>query len=350
MRRRPVFIVALLLCAGCTTAARPPAPTCPVVPQLSLPAVQTQIATTLIRAVMMPTLPVVVTALGPGSRPGAEATQPAIVLDIDETSLSNWSAYRVNGWSRILGRPCDLERGPCGIRSWQATGRSAGARADACDGAPGAPARCGGVLHHRPAARSCARRPSAIYASRVTPGTAWSSAGGPANSTAPRLQGTGAASNRRAWLYDLLSMGDQQSDLDGGYADDVQAAESRLHAPLRGRTQRTPMTTKHTKGCSRFPTLRVLCGHRCSSCPLLIPCTPEAWGRSPPPGSLRRPQVRRVREVEEVEHRVGVGVARVRAGRSKRVSMKRRIEVWSSAGETKRSGEGETTTTGTRKP
>ena len=27
--------------------------------------------------------------------------RPAIVLDIDETSLSNWPAYRVNGWARI---------------------------------------------------------------------------------------------------------------------------------------------------------------------------------------------------------------------------------------------------------
>jgi hypothetical protein len=45
MRRRPAFIVALLLCAGCTAAARPPAPTCPVVPQLTLPDVQSQIDT-----------------------------------------------------------------------------------------------------------------------------------------------------------------------------------------------------------------------------------------------------------------------------------------------------------------
>src|SRR4051812_28718778 len=41
--------------------------------------------------------------------------KPAIVLDIDETSLSNWPAYRVNGWARIAAGPCDLERGPCGL-------------------------------------------------------------------------------------------------------------------------------------------------------------------------------------------------------------------------------------------
>lgn len=48
-----------------------------------------------------------------------EVRKPAIVLDIDETALSNWRAYRVNGWARILAGPCDLEHGPCGIRTWQ---------------------------------------------------------------------------------------------------------------------------------------------------------------------------------------------------------------------------------------
>ena len=55
---------------------------------------------------------------------GPEATRPAIVLDIDETSLSNWPAYRVNGWGRIVNGDCNLESGPCGLRAWQALGRS----------------------------------------------------------------------------------------------------------------------------------------------------------------------------------------------------------------------------------
>jgi acid phosphatase len=53
-----------------------------------------------------------------------QVSRPAIVLDIDETSLSNWPAYRANGWARITGGPCDLEHGPCGLRAWQASGRS----------------------------------------------------------------------------------------------------------------------------------------------------------------------------------------------------------------------------------
>src|SRR5262245_15897985 len=52
------------------------------------------------------------------------ATKPAIVLDIDETSLSNWPAYRINGWGRVVNGECDLQQGPCGLRAWQALGRS----------------------------------------------------------------------------------------------------------------------------------------------------------------------------------------------------------------------------------
>jgi acid phosphatase len=52
------------------------------------------------------------------------AAKPAIVLDIDETSLSNWPAYRVNGWARITNGGCDLQQGPCGLRAWQAIGQS----------------------------------------------------------------------------------------------------------------------------------------------------------------------------------------------------------------------------------
>jgi hypothetical protein len=52
------------------------------------------------------------------------APKPAIVLDIDETSLSNWPAYRVNGWVRIVNGGCDLQQGPCGLRAWQALGQS----------------------------------------------------------------------------------------------------------------------------------------------------------------------------------------------------------------------------------
>src|SRR5262249_26983182 len=54
----------------------------------------------------------------------AQAVRPAIVLDIDETSLSNWPAYKANGWGRIVAGECSLETGPCGLRAWQASGQA----------------------------------------------------------------------------------------------------------------------------------------------------------------------------------------------------------------------------------
>ena len=48
----------------------------------------------------------------------------AVILDIDETALSNWPAYKLNNYSRILHGPCDLHDGPCGIFAYQAMGIS----------------------------------------------------------------------------------------------------------------------------------------------------------------------------------------------------------------------------------
>ena len=51
-------------------------------------------------------------------------SKPAAVFDIDETSLSNWPAYRANGWGRVTAGECDVDNGPCGLRAWQAMGKS----------------------------------------------------------------------------------------------------------------------------------------------------------------------------------------------------------------------------------
>ena len=60
---------------------------------------------------------------------GAEARQylqerasgidkPAIVLDIDETSLSNWQFLKLNDFGFIIQGVCELLRGPCGFLAW----------------------------------------------------------------------------------------------------------------------------------------------------------------------------------------------------------------------------------------
>jgi len=42
----------------------------------------------------------------------------AIVLDIDETALSNLPHLRANDFGFIVAGPCELERGPCGFLAW----------------------------------------------------------------------------------------------------------------------------------------------------------------------------------------------------------------------------------------
>src|SRR5262245_61572310 len=51
-------------------------------------------------------------------RAGA-VSRPALVLDIDETSLSNWANIKANNFGFIRDGACDrLPSGPCGLRAW----------------------------------------------------------------------------------------------------------------------------------------------------------------------------------------------------------------------------------------
>jgi predicted secreted acid phosphatase len=152
-------------------------------------------------------------------RRAPQVPKPAAVFDIDETSLSNWPAYRVNGWVRILTGSCDLEHGPCSIRAWQATGRS---KALAPTLALVKRARELGVSVFfitgrppdlRPATERNLRTQGYVW-NRVVllpPGAHFTSA---ADFKAPERRKIAELG-----YTILLSMGDQQSDLDGGYAE-----------------------------------------------------------------------------------------------------------------------------------
>ena len=45
--------------------------------------------------------------------------KPALILDIDETALSNWPQIQANDYGRITNGPCELPAGPCGQIAWQ---------------------------------------------------------------------------------------------------------------------------------------------------------------------------------------------------------------------------------------
>jgi len=147
------------------------------------------------------------------------AVKPAIVLDIDETSLSNWPAYRINGWARIVNGPCDLQQGPCGLRAWQALAES---KAIAPTLALARRARELGVAVFFVTGRPADLR-EATERNLKAQGYEW---------TGVILQPEGArfasavdfkAPERRKLTEQgytiVLSLGDQQSDLLGGYAE-----------------------------------------------------------------------------------------------------------------------------------
>ena len=52
------------------------------------------------------------------------AKQPALVLDIDETALSNWEIIKLDDFGRPIAGPCDLTLdAPCGWAAWDQLGR-----------------------------------------------------------------------------------------------------------------------------------------------------------------------------------------------------------------------------------
>lgn len=52
------------------------------------------------------------------------ATRPAMVLDIDETALSNWEVIKLDDLGRPIHGPCIPESGaPCGWAAWDQLGR-----------------------------------------------------------------------------------------------------------------------------------------------------------------------------------------------------------------------------------
>jgi predicted secreted acid phosphatase len=52
------------------------------------------------------------------------ARQPALVLDIDETALSNWEIIKLDDFGRPIAGPCNPGSGaPCGWAAWDQLGR-----------------------------------------------------------------------------------------------------------------------------------------------------------------------------------------------------------------------------------
>ena len=58
------------------------------------------------------------------ARRAPTAKRPALVLDIDETALSNWEVIKLDDFGRPIEGPCAPESGaPCGWAAWDQLGR-----------------------------------------------------------------------------------------------------------------------------------------------------------------------------------------------------------------------------------
>ena len=143
--------------------------------------------------------------------------QPAIVVDVDETALSNWPAYRVNGWARIVNGDCDLEAGPCNVRKWQQMGRLPALPATQSLVSRAAELGVAVIfITGRPETlreateRNLREQGYTFDAVIMRPGGTYASA---ADFKAPARCGL-----EREGYTVLLTLGDQQSDLDGGCA------------------------------------------------------------------------------------------------------------------------------------
>jgi acid phosphatase len=59
------------------------------------------------------------------ARRAPQLSRPALVLDIDDTALTNWGVIRADDFGRIIGGPCvALPEGPCGWAAWDLLGRA----------------------------------------------------------------------------------------------------------------------------------------------------------------------------------------------------------------------------------
>ncbi|WP_123023145.1 HAD family acid phosphatase [Mycolicibacterium stellerae] len=125
-----VVVAALLVCAP-TAVAEPPAPPSPIVPAPVQPANIGDLKTeatryydngaylTDLQLAAWPAIPWI-------DERAAAVNRPAVVFDIDETVLSNWEAIKANDFGRVYGGPCNaLPHGPCGLQAWDLSARSA---------------------------------------------------------------------------------------------------------------------------------------------------------------------------------------------------------------------------------
>jgi predicted secreted acid phosphatase len=153
-------------------------------------------------------------------RRAGEVVRPALVLDIDETSLTNWPEIEANDFGYIANGPCRLPKGPCGARAWERMGR---AKAIAPTLALFNAAKARGVSVFFLTSRNETQRAATAANLRAVGYRGWSAlimrSAGLRPSSAADYKAAERAKIAAKGFTIIANVGDQPSDLAGGYAE-----------------------------------------------------------------------------------------------------------------------------------
>ena len=151
----------------------------------------------------------------------SQVSRPAVVLDIDETALSNWPSIAANDFGYIPEGPCDqLPKGPCGAHAWENASR---AEVLAPTLALYQSARQRGVAVFFISGRDEAQRAATELNLRRAGYADWAGVvlrpPGPREPLAANYKAPRRARIAAQGYTIIANVGDQESDLAGGYAE-----------------------------------------------------------------------------------------------------------------------------------
>ncbi|GAM96499.1 acid phosphatase, class B [alpha proteobacterium U9-1i] len=150
-----------------------------------------------------------------------QVTRPAVVFDVDETTLSNWTRTLANDYGYFTDGPCtQLPRGPCGAHAYEdgAMGEAIAPMLDTYNAA-----RAAGVAVFFITGRREQRRAGTEANLRRVGYAEWTElvlrpADGPSTPAAEYKAPQRARIEAQGYTI-IANIGDQQSDLDGGHAE-----------------------------------------------------------------------------------------------------------------------------------